>query len=790
LGFGSPSVNIYGDTSLTGLLAFYPTNETINTNLSASYIYVSGSTNDLYFSQNGAGYNNNVRLRWLEGNLYTGLLSGGQLSSSIGSTTFSISSGSGVVVNLNASLSQDPYPIVKYFSWGNFNNVPITYSGSAQITYVGIDSGSNIVQQTIPWGSNLTSQFDNQIQLGVVLTLSGSVSTGVYNSPQVAYGLQQQNDDFIRAFGPVKISGHTLQASGSGTVRITKTGGTSFRFGSNYYTDPNHPSTVVESLASYPSKIYRYYSSASTFVIDTGVNTAGYAVLDPTQYNNNGVLTAVPGNGANRQFSIQRIFWFPNSPTKAFIAYYGNATYTSLVNAVNAIPSEEFSEAPNTAANAILLGYVIMINNCSDLTNSSQATIVPGGLFRSISGVGASGAAPVSTTLASLSDVAISGPSQGDLLVYGSGTQWNNTKILNGSYSITGNLTVTGSIIGTATSASYLSGSNTAYVSALSASNVYVDGGTVTAGTFTTPNVKINNDIIVTGSLTVLSTASFLSQSSFILNTSDPFYLANNPTIVLSNSPNNTLGIKGALIVGPNGTGTNWCRLNNDGTSDFGGGQIHFNNNGSGYFNGNIGIGNLTYSTTNTLNVYGNVFANSYTGSLSGSVTGNLLGTASYSNSSSYLSGNVAKIIPVSDATVDLGSISNRFNGLYAVQSTIGAFFEVGLRTIGIGQNPTGTIVTWRNGKLVPSDTEEDSLVMGVVWQGKDEPIIIGAETILVTGKVEEGDYIVTSNKIGHGKAIKRGNFFKNDLFGKVIAQALESSNEDSKLIKAMIRKM
>jgi len=339
-------------------------------------------------------------------------------------------------------------------------------------------------------------------------------------------------------------------------------------------------------------------------------------------------------------------------------------------------------------------------------------------------------------------------------------------------------------------SSSYLSGGNTAYVSALSASNVYVDGGTVTAGTFTTPNVKINNDIIVTGSLTVLSTASFLSQSSFILNTSDPFYLANNPTIVLSNSPNNTLGIKGALIVGPNGNGTNWCRLNNDGTSDFGGGQIHFNSNGSGYFNGNIGIGNLTYSTTNTLNVYGNVFANSYTGSLSGSVTGNLLGTASYSNSSSYLSGNVAKIIPVSDATVDLGSISNRFNGLYAVQSTIGAFFEVGLRTIGIGQNPTGTIVTWRNGKLVPSDTEEDSLVMGVVWQGKDEPIIIGAETILVTGKVEEGDYIVTSNKIGHGKAIKRGNFFKNDLFGKVIAQALESSNEDSKLIKAMIRKM
>ena len=197
----------------------------------------------------------------------------------------------------------------------------------------------------------------------------------------------------------------------------------------------------------------------------------------------------------------------------------------------------------------------------------------------------------------------------------------------------------------------------------------------------------------------------------------------------------------------------------------------------------NVGVG-LTNPLT-TFQVQGHISASSFTGSV--------FGTSSYSNnsiSSSYLSGSVGQIVPVNDGIINLGSPSNRFNALYAVQSTIGAFFEVGLRTQGIGEHPTGTVVTWRNGKLIPSDKEEDALVMGVVWNGKDEPIIIGAETILVTGKVEEGDYIVTSNKIGHGKAIKRGNFFKNDLFGKVIAQALENSNEESKLIKAMIRKM
>ena len=81
-------------------------------------------------------------------------------------------------------------------------------------------------------------------------------------------------------------------------------------------------------------------------------------------------------------------------------------------------------------------------------------------------------------------------------------------------------------------------------------------------------------------------------------------------------------------------------------------------------------------------------------------------------------------------------------------------------------------------------------MVMGVIKQGKDEPIVLGAEPVLVTGKVEEGDYIVTSEVVGHGKAAKEGYIFKKNLFGKVIAQALEAAEGDSSLIKCMIRKM
>ena len=336
--------------------------------------------------------------------MYTGLLHGGVLTSTPGSTTFTVTEGEGLIVSLNAFTASAPYPTVKLISWPT-STQPITYSGSAKITYVGINDVGGIVQQTNAWGSSDINQWDNQIELGVVLHLSGSVSTGVFNSPQVSYGIPQQTDDFLRAFGPLKISGHTLQPSGSSpTLSIKKSGGTAYREGVNYVNNPNHPSTVVENAIN-TSKIYRYYLSGSTPIIDTGVANAGYSTIDNDNYvdTTTGLLASV----GNSNWTIQRVFWIPNSPTNAFIVYYGNATYSTLLNAVNAKDSEPFAEAPNTALNAIFVGYIIIEGGAGrDLLNAAECTIIQGGLFRNVGGVGSSGTAPVSTTLAGLSDVA------------------------------------------------------------------------------------------------------------------------------------------------------------------------------------------------------------------------------------------------------------------------------------------------------------------------------------------------------------------------------------------------
>jgi len=425
----------------------------IPANLTASYVYTSGSTNDLYFTQYQGPYTNTTRLRWLESYMSTGILHGGVVSTTPGTTTFSVAAGEGIVVAQNASTSSSPYPTIKLVKWDNFVNVPLAYSASAKITYIGIGPDGDLIQQTLPWGSININQHDEAIDLAAVLHLSGNLTTGVFNAPQVSYASNQQTDDFLRAFGPMKLSGHTLEASGS-TLGIVKAAGRSFKLGANYTVDPSHPSTIVEDTPVTVSKIARYYVSGSTPIIDVGPGAAGYTYIDPTHYNNNGTLTLVPSGS----WTIQRVFWVPNSPTGLFLVYYGNTAYADASSAQGGINNEPFIEAPNSAQNAILLGYIILREDCTDLSDG-LVIIQQAGLFRQVGGVGVSAQPTVPTQLQELGDVSISAGSTGDMLVFNQTTGfWSNSKTLQSFTVGTANTTTTNA---TTVNASYLTGSLT-----------------------------------------------------------------------------------------------------------------------------------------------------------------------------------------------------------------------------------------------------------------------------------------------------------------------------------------
>jgi len=161
--------------------------------------------------------------------------------------------------------------------------------------------------------------------------------------------------------------------------------------------------------------------------------------------------------------------------------------------------------------------------------------------------------------------------------------------------------------------------------------------------------------------------------------------------------------------------------------------------------------------------------------------------------SSLSISGSVTisgSIVPTANNTHTLGEKGTKFKQVWATDTFFGGVHELNLKTPGLENLPLGTILVWKNGALAPCNSEADYMVMGVAKPPSDCPVILGAEPILVTGDVQEGDFIITSAKEGHGMGVKQNWLFKKDLVGKVIAQALESCSGESNVIKAMIRKM
>ena len=425
VGTYTSSVSIYGDTTMTGYLKIMPHTTNIDPFESASYIYVSGSTNDLHFSQNAAGYANTTRLRWLEGNLYTGLLNGGVITSQ-SATSFQVSSGSGIIVNMNGSLSHDPYPTIQYLNWGNLSASIASMTSSYDQCFVAIDSTSNIFEQGTPFTDG---QFDTLIPIGVVFHQNRTSINGVVTKPHVAYAGEQRATSFINAFGPLKLSGFTLAVSGSSTGSLVVGSGTAFLDGGNYLNNPNDPSYVSDAGTSV-SKIFRYRQSGSAWVYDSNLG-AGYTTVDTAHYSLNGVLTTMPTPHGNN-WQIQRCYYFAGSPLKPIIVYYGNTVYPSEVDAIANIPFEAFVEAPNTAANGIYLGAIITNGN-SDFTVPSTYTLYPGGLFRQVGGSGGAGST-ISSTLFGLTDVSIAGPTNGQPLTYSStAAKWVNSSVITAS---------------------------------------------------------------------------------------------------------------------------------------------------------------------------------------------------------------------------------------------------------------------------------------------------------------------------------------------------------------------
>jgi hypothetical protein len=453
------TIQIYGDTAQTGRIRLNPVSTNIDTSLSASYIYVSGSTDDLYFSQNGRGYSNVTRLRWLEGNVNTGLLYGGIVSGSVGTSTFNVSAGEGLITTMNAfTASESPNPVFNRVSWGDFTGITPTYLASSDTTWLLIDANGDLVQQTTP---PTETQFRNNIQIGVLIHPNLSTISIFKSFTQTSYASTQQIFTFVRSFGGIKLSGHQISANGA-NLSIDRTSGEAYAIGRNYAFDPNNPSIMSDDAYNAPN-VFRYHKSGSEFVTTVTGNT-----VDPNNYNTPDTGTGLSAMDPNK-FQIQRIFFFPKAEDTIGV-YYGRQQYGTISQALQNLPYEDFEENDNSRTQAIFLGYLIVESGATNLTNTTSAKFIQAGAFRT-TGAGGGGSVPVVTNLEDLNDVAIASLTAGDLLQY-NGAEWQNT--------VTG-INITGSLLGNASTATTASYAVTASYAQTSLTSSHSDNSIVTA---------------------------------------------------------------------------------------------------------------------------------------------------------------------------------------------------------------------------------------------------------------------------------------------------------------------
>jgi len=513
--FNGP-VTISGNTIHNGYIRLDPTEDPGNTFVSSSFLFQSASntnlTTDLYFRQDGQL----IKFNWVTDTLFTGLLYGGVVTYS-GSTAY-VSSGSGIVVDHNANTINESAATIKYVTWPNLSFTP-TYLNVRQVTYLAIDSGSNLVQDYEPFDSN---DYVDKIILGAIGHFDLANVTAFQGSALTAYAQQTQTNTFIDSFGPLKLTGYGITAQPS-SFKLSIAAGTSFMHGGFYDYDPTRPSNISTAAQATASIAYVYRNGSGGIFFDTN-GGAYYTNVTSSLYDDG---TGTPASVSNNNWTIQRVTCDPR--TGVLYIYYGQNIYATLNAALTNLSTDSFTEG-DTKDFTTFLGYLVVKSNTSDISNTTDNSILNGGLFRGIGGGGGAGGGG-GTTSPGGSDTQIQYNSSsafggspnftfsggnhvrvtGSLTISGSSTFTNiGPTQLTGSLGILGNTTVNGNVTinGTA-SINYLSVQyETASVIYSSGSNQFGDAANDIQTLYGT--VKIQS-----GSLS-LSGSTYISSSNFI----------------------------------------------------------------------------------------------------------------------------------------------------------------------------------------------------------------------------------------------------------------------------------
>jgi hypothetical protein len=344
---------------------FIDTSEPANLSVGSGALYKVPDKNTIFFKAgSGPAYDlTNSAI------ISTGVVSGGVISINADNTKFNITAGSGRIALHDPITPAEPS--ISYITWNAFSAVVPTHIATNLTTFISIDVNSAIVQSTTkPTHENRRIN----IFLGILRHTNNIVINGINIQVDYINEPMSQLRDLYDIIGFINISGNSM--IGNTNLTVQKSTGSMASYGSNYAINNKNPHVVTLPL------INTNTTGVFQYVMQNGSGSAlTLTNVLPSNYDNG---SAYPGTttGSNK-FTIQRWFSFTDNSLKAQL---GQVIYNSMELAEAALLIEPFIVEPSIINDGLFIGYMIIKQGSTDLTDVAKVKFIKAGRFGVLSG--------------------------------------------------------------------------------------------------------------------------------------------------------------------------------------------------------------------------------------------------------------------------------------------------------------------------------------------------------------------------------------------------------------------